>query len=884
MNVARAEQSSAARAAAADVDGCTREELEQAIAAACGRIAPLWPLKHFVAVNPFLGFAAQAFHATCTQMRRVARIDMLMPRAFYRQALAAGSIEERDVEAALARAPRDWRIPESANALIVALREDVPIRTGRSAVVATVAELLDSRAEGDRQVSRTAFMIDEISKWCAAYFDEGQSVWRLPTRGTSIYAAWRQSMRHDRNPEMMGVAGFRAAVAALPEDPVDAIRAVIEILGVPRAAVADYLHQALCDIGGWAAYARYRVWMSELYGQADDTLVQLLAVRVVWGYALFLQHRDPGFRDAWRRAMQAAATPPQDDQAGDDPDIAIDLLMQVAYEGAYQRRLLAQLAARTAERPPPAALPGADDAAGPKVQAAFCIDVRSEVYRRALEAVCPDVETIGFAGFFGYPIEYVQIGHLTGGAQCPVLLTPKFVVCEGVDQASAEEETLILGLRQLRRRAAKAWKSFKLSAVSSFIYVETAGLLFASKIVSDSAGLTRPVKDPNTDGLDADVIERVGPRIEARTVGGRVTGFDPTQRITQAEAVLRAMSLTHRFARLVLLIGHGSTTANNPHASSFDCGACGGHTGEANARVAAAILNDPDVRTGLRERGIDIPAGTWFLGGLHDTTTDDIALFDADTIPAEHTGAAAQLRTWLAQASARCRAERAVALGIPPRANVEARIRARSRDWAEVRPEWGLAGNAAFFAAPRRMTRGVDLKGRAFLHDYTWRSDPDFSVLELIMTAPMVVASWINLQYYGSTVNNRAFGSGNKVLHNVTGTIGVLEGNAGDLKVGLPWQSISDGSRLVHEPLRLNVFIAAPLAAINGVIAKHENVRHLVNHRWLHLFALDDDGAVTHRYRGEGLWEPLMVPAADSKNSVDSSSVDSTSSVEQTIP
>jgi uncharacterized protein YbcC (UPF0753/DUF2309 family) len=695
-------------------------------------------------------------------------------------------------------------------------------------------------------------MVDEISKWCAAYFDEGQSVWRLPSRNLRPYAAWRDSMRHDRNPEMMGIAGFREAVAELPADPVAAIDAVVSELGVPERAIADYLHQALSDIGGWAAYARYLVWNNELYGREDDTLVQLLAIRVVWGYTLFLEHRrNTEFRDAWRRAMQAAATPPQDDQLGHDPDIAIDLLMQEAYEGAYQRRLLAQIAQNTLE------IRAKSGGRRKQVQAAFCIDVRSEIYRRAFESVFTDAETLGFAGFFGYPIEYVQIGHLQGGAQCPVLLTPRFVVCEAVKNASLEEETEILGLRQLRRRAAKAWKSFKLAAVSSFIYVEAAGLLYAAKILSDSLGLTRPVKDPNIDGLDAQVLGRVGPRIEARTVGGRETGFDARQRLIQAEAVLRGMSLTDQFARLILLVGHGSTTANNPHASSLDCGACGGHTGEANARVAASILNLPDVRAGLRGRGIDIPDDTWFLGCVHDTTTDDIQVFDVDEAPGTHRDDIQRLRGRLSRASSLARLERAVLLGIPEGPKTEARVLARSRDWSQVRPEWGLAGNAAFIAAPRNRTRGIDFGGRVFLHDYAWRSDEGFAVLELIMSAPMIVASWINLQYYGSTVNNRAFGAGNKVLHNVTGTIGVLEGNAGDLKVGLPWQSVHDGRRFVHEPLRLNVVIEAPLAAINGVIAKHAAVRDLVDHRWLHLFALSEDGIVSHRYRGQLQWESV---------------------------
>jgi uncharacterized protein YbcC (UPF0753/DUF2309 family) len=829
-----------------------RDQLRAAIAAACKRIAPLWPLKNFVAVNPFLGFTDQTFHATCTRMRRVARIDILMPRSFYRQALADGVIEDRDLAAALAAAPRDWQIPHSVGELHAALAQDVPIKTGHSAVVATVAEVLDTLAAGDKQASRTAFMVDEISKWCAAYFDEGQSVWRLPSRGLRPYAAWRSSMRHDRNAEVMGIAGFRAVIAQLPTDPVDAIGAVVRELGVPDRAIEDYLHQALSDIGGWASYARYVVWGNELYGREDDTLVELLAIRVAWGYTLFFEHRNNAeFREAWVRAMQAADTFPEDEQLGNDPDIAIDSLLQEAYEGAYQRRLLAQIAENTVE------IRSKSAGRRKQVQAAFCIDVRSEIYRRAFESVFTDAETIGFAGFFGYPIEYVQIGHVVGGAQCPVLLTPTFVVCEAVKNASAAEETKILGLRQLRRRAAKAWKSFKLAAVSSFIYVETAGVLYASKILSDSLSLTRPVKDPNIDGLDRSVQGRVGPRIESRTVGGRQTGFDERQRLVQAEAVLRAMSLTDQFARLVLLVGHGSTTANNPHASSLDCGACGGHTGEANARVAALILNETAVRAGLRTRGIDIPEDTWFLGCLHDTTTDHIEIFDADDVPATHQEELRRVRGRLSRASSLARLERAALLRVPDDAHTESRILARSRDWSQVRPEWGLAGNAAFIAAPRTRTRGIDLGGRVFLHEYDWSKDKGDAVLELIMTAPMIVASWINLQYYGSTVNNRAFGAGNKVLHNVTGAIGVLEGNAGDLKSGLPWQSVHDGKRFVHEPLRLNVFIEAPLEAINRVIAKHESVRDLADNRWLHLFALSERGIVSQRYRGHFRWEEL---------------------------
>lgn len=825
--------------------------IERAIAGACKRIAPLWPLKHFVAVNPFLGFDDLPFYATCAMLHRVARVDILMNREFYRRALGAGEIAEEDLAAALAAAPREWRAPASVAELTAALARDVPAKSKHVAHVATVAEVLDSLAGGDRNASRTAFMTDEISKWCAAYFDDGQSAWRMPSRGLPPYAAWRAAMRHDRNPEVMGIANFRALVAGLPEEPVAAIAAVVKRIGVPERAFEEYLYQALLDIRGWAAYAGYLVWENELYGRSDDTLVQLLAIRIAWGYALFAQRTDAAFHDVWQHAMAEAAALPQDEQLGDDPDLCVDLIVHDAYERAYQRRLIRQLSRNAGDRPSRPA-----DARKP-LQAAFCIDVRSEVYRRALESVAPEVETIGFAGFFGYPIEYVPIGNLRGGAQCPVLLTPAFTVCETVLDASEAQNDEILRLRQLRRRAAKAWKSFKISAVSSFMYVETAGLLFAAKILSDSLGLTRTVRDPNTDGLDPAVIGRLGPRIEPRPVGGRETGFTTEQRISMAEAVLRAMSLTGDFARLVLLVGHGSTTVNNPHASGLDCGACGGHTGEANARVAATICNDPVVRLGLRDRGIDIPDDTWFLGALHDTTTDDVALFDAGQAPQSHRDQIEELRATLGKAGARARRERAPLLGIEPDGRVDRRIAARSRDWAQVRPEWALARNAAFIAAPRGRTRGIDLEGRAFLHDYDWRADSDFRTLTLIMTAPMVVASWINLQYFGSTVNNRVFGAGNKVLHNVTGTVGVLEGNAGDLKAGLPWQSVHDGTRFVHEPMRLNVLIEAPLNAMTEVIARNRTVRNLVENEWLHLFAISAEGHVSHRYEPGGSWEPL---------------------------
>ncbi|WP_316192214.1 MULTISPECIES: DUF2309 domain-containing protein [unclassified Bradyrhizobium] len=812
------------------------------IDSACQRVAPLWPLKHFVAVNPFLGFTSQSFAATAATFERVVRTRMLMPRGYYRQALDDGRIDDEALAQALALHP-------STGLDVDALKQKARAEAGLSsppAVVATVAEVLDRLAEGDRYVSLVAFMIDEISAFCATYFDEGQASWPSPVRKLKPYAAWRTIAAYDRNPEVMGLTGFRKAIAELPADPVQAIGLIVDRLGIPARAVEDYLVRALFDLGGWSAYARYIGWNAQLDGRRDETLLELLAIRLAWGYAHYQARTDDAFKAAWAEAMAEAAKLPADQRLDETPELAIDLVLHEAYEIAFRARLVGQLAAHGAE----AAIPRLP--ARPALQAAFCIDVRSEIFRRALETAYPEAETIGFAGFFGFPIEYVPIGHTRGGAQCPVLLKPAFVVCEAVKHADDVEAAEVLGLRLLRRRAAKAWKSFKVSAVSSFSFVETAGLGFAAKIATDSAGVTRPVPSPVVDGLDPEIAARVQPRLTPGELGGRATGFTDPQRVAMAEAVLKAMSLTGPFARLVLLAGHGSTTVNNPHASGLDCGACGGHTGEANARVAAAVLNDWRVREGLRAKGIDIPADCWFIGALHDTTTDAVTLFDEDDVPAVLAPDLSRLKARLADAARLARQERSALLGIKDVSDIDDAVIARSRDWSQVRPEWGLAGNAAFIAAPRAFTRGLDLGGRAFLHSYEAARDDGYRTLELIMTAPMVVASWINLQYYGSTVNNAAFGSGNKVLHNIVGQLGVLEGNAGDLRVGLPWQSVHDGTRFIHEPIRLNVFIAAPESAMDEVLQRHQGVRDLVVNGWVILHSLGEQGAIRRCVRPGG--------------------------------
>jgi uncharacterized protein YbcC (UPF0753/DUF2309 family) len=222
---------------------------------------------------------------------------------------------------------------------------------------------------------------------------------------------------------------------------------------------------------------------------------------------------------------------------------------------------------------------------------------------------------------------------------------------------------------------------------------------------------------------------------------------------------------------------------------------------------------------------------------VHNTTTDEVRLLDTEQVPSSFHKQIAQVRAWLAEAGARCRAERCTRLGT---AKIHDVFR-RRRDWSEVRPEWGLAGNAAFIVAPRWRTSGLNLGGRVFMHSYDHAKDRELKVLELIMTAPMIVTSWINLQYFASTVDNRSFGSGNKTIHNVVGQFGVLAGNGGDLQTGLPWQSVHDGVQLQHQPLRLLVLIEASRQAVQTIIEKHPMVRDLASNGWLTVVVLENE-------------------------------------------
>jgi len=337
---------------------------------------------------------------------------------------------------------------------------------------------------------------------------------------------------------------------------------------------------------------------------------------------------------------------------------------------------------------------------------------------------------------------------------------------------------------------------------------------------------------------------------------GRI-GFSLDEQTLYVGQALQSIGLTGEFSRFILLVGHGSSSQNNPYESALDCGACGGSHGLVSARVLAQMANKPEVRRRLRAQGIDIPNDAWFVPALHNTTTDEIHLHDLALLPPSHLMYLDRLRNGLSSASRLCAQERMPTLAPRTRALDSAAAargaRRNALDWSQVRPEWGLSRNAYFIIARRSLTLSKALDGRAFLHSYDYQVDPKRRLLENILTGPLVVGQWINMEHYFSTVDNERFGSGSKVYHNVAGRFGVMTGNLSDLRTGLPAQTVLDGGHPYHQPMRLITLIEAPFDHAQKAVESVVAVKRLVRNGWIRLLVIDPEAAAAYLY-DDGEW------------------------------
>lgn len=750
---------------------------EKLIAKASDHIGNTWPLYSFVTSNPLTGYEKESFTMAVGQAKKKLGVSVYPKASIYRKAFDNGEIEASELKGLLQKNGYD-KSPEH------------------------YLQLMESQ-EGLETRNQQHILDRLMVKWLSAFMDEGLAEWEMPYKSLGFYKAWRMLAPYD---DHLG--------SIKPSDiPKNYNEILISVLsGFSEEEIQDICIYHLAALPGWTGYIKHRkanlpFWQHKY----PIDLEQYLAVRLWTAKHLGMDV-----------LVDASVT-------GTNNEI---LELQYLWLKAWERSWQLELVGMLWDTPRKNGLGGKQDKV-PDAQMVFCIDTRSELIRRHIESTGP-YETFGYAGFFGIAMDYVNTRENVVRKSCPPIVDSSYKVLEVAqdkNQHAKKNEDRKIELAQFWNYFLKRMKNM---LPSTFGFVEGAGFFYGLDLVARTIAPITARRMANWNKVTHETV--CEPELQSA---------DPHKKISiaeQAGIVKSGFDLMgwKNFAPIVIFVGHGSQSTNNPFASSLDCGACAASPGRHNARMLAKMANDGQVRRFLSsEFGVHIPSSTIFIGAEHNTTTDEIELFDAN-VPQSHQGLLSVIKLNLKKAGNLAVQER---LGRGQNSAVQAQINANN--WGETRPEWGLARNASFVIAPRKATMHHNLNGRCFLHSYDWETDREGKALETIMQGPMVVTQWINSHYYFSTVDNENFGAGTKTTHNLTGQFGVVQGNGGDLKTGLPWESLyTSENEPYHAPLRLTVVIQAPTERVNTVLSRNENLRSLVENEWIHLIIMDPESGL----------------------------------------
>lgn len=745
-------------------------------------IGKTWPLYSFVTGNQLSGYEDRPFFEALEQGGNLWGACVLPKAYVYKQAWEEGKIGDEEIRTVLKEAGKN----------------DSPDRYLAAMEANATAERVNENHELDRLTL----------KWLSLFLDEGMAAWPMPFKEMGFYTAWSLLVVYDNdiNKKLAG---------PVPKTPEEALSRVLT--NFDEKQQIEILKRHLAALPGWAGYIKYRVENDSLWNREYPiTLLDYLAVRL------------------WMARCLKATILPEVAEEKDHSLLELKYLWLQAWEQTWQNRFFNKLKEsnkQTAGR----------KFSRPDVQLVFCLDSRSEVLRRLLEKT-GNYETYGAAGAFGLPMDYLHPESGLINKSSPAMLPSHYVVHEETAQG---KDTEVNEYKEAGKRL-EAFKYFlgrlKNMLPSAFGYVEGSGFYYGAIM------LLRLFKPNEADRLMLHHHKGYEEIYEPHIYHAKQT--DPLAEISMEEKAILVKGVFdscgwRTFAPLVVFTGHASHSANNPYASSLDCGACAGNPGKRNARTLARLANTKEVREILRgKHQIDIPEDTFFIAGEHITSSDEVKLFDAH-VPERYQKILRQLKKDLVEVRKVMTKER---LNEPQGAESLAKI--KSNSWSETRPEWGLSGHAGYVIGPRSLTLNGEFSD-CFMSSYDWHIDKDGSILKGIMQGPLLVCQWISNHYYFSTVDNDVFGAGSKITHNVTGKYGVLQGNGSDLKIGLPLQSLMRSDEQVfHNPIRLSALIQAPKRHITQILESDEKLKSLVGNEWIYIFVMDPErDNVIERYK-----------------------------------
>lgn len=846
-----------------------REFVENLVNQASDLIGPAWSLKNFVASNPLQGLENLNFERAASKAH-----DYFHAKIFPDELVVFNAYEKSDFEIdnffeifqskisnpedSFKFASKQISLKDFALSSILKFDPDYQNIVERSKLAKFIDQVsLTNNDFFTKESTVNLVSFDKSSKlfksvqsslirWLERFYDEGQASIEMPNREKGLFRAWKElALLKNLNKQQKNI------IRKLPDDAAEAVVVLLISLEIPEEDWEEYLRLSFLALPGWTSYIRWKIDYqtgSDFNQIAPPSLMDYLALRLALEKIFSLtnakvkqnslnnfEYRD--FVEWIFKGLLKSGFCEKDLFSVNLNELNLlshKLLELYLKKGVIYLESIENTVNKKLQQQISAALQSRTDSVSirPEAQMIFCIDVRSEAFRRAIEAQ-GNYQTYGYAGFFGLPIKYNFLESGESVDSCPVLIKPKHTICEESLDDKLNDIFVNDKNRSFLKSINRSFKDLKVNFASIFVFSEASGLFYGLRILLKTI---LPKLYYKTQRL---ILSKLISKIHYEPILNyshseeqTITGIGLNDQFNYALNALKMIGLTENFAPFVVFCGHGSHTVNNPYASALDCGACGGSHGGPNAKVIAKILNSKIIREMISQAGIEIPSDTVFLAAQHNTTDDSVEIFSS----CDNKFDLKKLKADLEKAK---NINNFYRLGTFSTTNVPD---LRMSDWSETRPEWGLAGNSSFIIAPRSLSLSQDLKARSFLHSYEYDRDFDGSILETIMTAPMIVTQWINSQYYFSTVNNIHFGSGSKITQNVMGTCAVVQGNSSDLMHGLALQSVnaSDFDNY-HTPVRITNYIYAPFNKVKNIIDKHDILKKLVYNSWIKVVVIDPE-------------------------------------------
>ena len=786
------------------------------------------PIKDFIHHNTLHAFQHLSFHEAISVAGKLFGARSYLPIADYQQRFQQGRITQKAL---------DWSVQQNCQAhekraLLDSLFEDD--NTCHFPPISLANHGIRSEWMKNLEMDLNALVHPIIFRLLSNYLDQGISRWSLPKNGERF---WDCLLRLTQN-SLLPLHPFNLGMAKqlLNSTPDQIIEYCLQHIVGNQELYEQYILELLLAHPGWSGMVRViETQPNALLSPRLISLKELIASELLCELAL-VEHRKG--RD-FVKINQLAHTQDLPLLSGDAlvPKVPLKLkIWHEAMEWALHCELLAALQQTPANK---------NQFSKASAQAIFCIDDRECSLRRHLEADNSDIETFGAAGFFGIDFLYQGLEDAYPVAQCPAVIKPKHLITEESAQQTAKNDPR-QSLSKMHFNSHSIWRGW--------LYTQTLGLGYAVRMAWNVFRPSSSIPGIKTlSEIDAHGHLHLLRESDEPNEDGYLLGFSFNEMADRVGGLLTNIGLTHQFADLVVVVAHGSSSVNNPHFAAYDCGACSGKPGAPNARAFAWMANHPEVRSILKQRGIEIPDQCQFVPALHNTSRDEIRYFDqTGTSPKLDAFKNAMELALQKNARERCRW-----FELGPKTDSSevshAHVIERSSSIFEPRPELNHSNNLYCIIGRRQLTRHLFMDRRAFLHSYDPNTDSDGVILSKILSAVIPVCGGINLEYLFSRIDNSVYGAGTKLPHNVIGLLGVANGVEGDLRTGLPSQMIE-----VHEPARLLIVIDQTTESIDRAIKVIGNLKEWLDHDWIRLAACTPDSRDLLLYRATG-WESIKL-------------------------